>query len=154
MIVDIPRGREDVVVLPEVIGGLIPIGAVGHLVTLSDIVTIGVLSEIAVSIIGHIFIERVKLAQSYFVHVLVSFDSRIHAISTIHQAHVVVTCRHTIPGLTSLLEIANVLITDLEVILHPGKTSIIRTATSTGSMDEAIGIGLMVGSIEDKMLPQ
>ena len=124
-IVDIPRGRKDVVVLPEIIGGLVPIGAVDHLVSLSNIVTIGVLSEIAISIIGHIFIERVKLAQSHFVHILVGLDARIHAVSTIHQTHIVVTSRHTIPGLTSLLEIANVLISDLEVILHPGKTSIV-----------------------------
>ena len=36
-VVDGPRSGEDVVVLPEVIGGLVPIAAVGHLVALGGV---------------------------------------------------------------------------------------------------------------------
>ena len=36
-IVDGPRSGEDVVVLPEVIGGLVPVAAVGHLVALGGV---------------------------------------------------------------------------------------------------------------------
>ena len=40
VVVDIPRGREDVMVLPEVIRRLVPIAAVAHLVALGAICTI------------------------------------------------------------------------------------------------------------------
>ena len=127
MLVDVPCSREDIVVLPEVIRGLVPITAVSHLVTGRDIVAVGVLGEVAVGIVGQILIERVILAQPCLIHILIGLDTRLGTVCAVHQREVVITCRHTIPGLSRLLEVTDVLIADLEVIPHPSQSTIIRT---------------------------
>ena len=140
-------------VLPEVVCRLIPIGAVIHLIAGGDIVAIGILGKIAVCIIGQILIERVILTESNLVHILIGLDTCVYAISAIHQTHIVVASRHAIPSLTCLLEVTDVLITDLEVVTQPSQTTVITATTTTSAMDKAIGIRFMIGTVEDQVFP-
>ena len=48
VLVDFPGSGEDVVVLPEIVGGAVPIAAVVHLVALVEVVAVLVLDEVAV----------------------------------------------------------------------------------------------------------
>ena len=128
--VDVPRSREDVVVLPEVVSGLLPQAAVLHLITVSDIVAIGILGEIALVVIGEGLIEGVILTQPYVIHILIGLDARIDAVCAVHKAEVVVACGNTIPCLTSALEVAYVFIAYLEVVIQPGNTAIVTAATT------------------------
>ena len=68
VVTDVPRGRQDVVVLPEVVGRTVPVAAVGHLVALCGVG--------AVVVDDHLLVERVVAAQSLVVHVLIGMYAR------------------------------------------------------------------------------
>ena len=128
-VADVPRGGEDVMVLPEVVGGLVPVRTVGHLVARRDIVSVGVLGEVALVVVGQVFVEGVKLTQPGVVHIFIGLDTRLSAVGAVHQREVVVTGRHAVPGLARLLEVADVLIADLEVVAQPRQTAVVRART-------------------------
>ena len=126
---DVPRGGEGVVVLPEVIGDLVPVGTVNHRVALRDIVAIGIPDEVTVSIISQILIERVVLAQPHVPQILVGLDACLDAIGAVHQTHIVVACCDTVPGLTRTLEVSDVLIAEHEIVgCQPGESSVVGAA--------------------------
>ena len=110
--------------------------------------------EGSVSIGLQVFIELVELPQTSLVHVFIGHDTCLSTVGTIHQTQVITTRNDTIPCLSSLLEVANVLIADAEVIAQPCQTTIVRTRTSTRSVDISVCCGLVVGSIEDKMIEE
>ena len=142
-------------ILPEVVDGLFPEGAVSHLIASRDIVAVGILGEVSFRIVGQVLIERVKLAQTNVPHILVGLDACIDAIGTIHQTHIIVACGDTIPGLSCTLEVTDVLIAEHEIIrCQPGKTSVVGAAAPRGAVNKTVGVRLVVGSVEDEAVPQ
>ena len=105
---------QQVVVLPEVVGCLVPQAAVCHLVTLHGPTSVPVGNEV--------LIERVELAQTSLVHIAIGLDAGVGV-----QAIVTVTCRNAAPGLTRLLIVAYVLVAQLQctVIVEPGESAIV-----------------------------
>ena len=51
MVVDVPSHREQVVVLPEVVGRMLPECAVAHLITLGEVVAVSICGKAAVRVI-------------------------------------------------------------------------------------------------------
>ena len=154
VVADVPGGREDIMVLPEVIRRLVPITAVAHLIALGR-VCVGITNGLLFQRRDDQFlVERVILAQTLVPHIGIGLDARLLAIGTIHDTQVVGTSRHTIPGLARLLEVADVLVADLKTLSDPCQTTIITSASSAGAIDKAIGICLVVGTIEDPVVPQ
>ena len=82
--VDVPRGGQDIVVLPEIISGLVPQTAVCHTETACHI-AVAVHHHIAVGIVGDGLVQGVVLAQAGLVHIFVVVDARRHAVGTIHD---------------------------------------------------------------------
>ena len=107
-------------VLIEVVGGLVPVAAVAHGVTLSLVVAVGVLHKlVAVVIEHHILRERVELAQALVVHVLVA----VHAVAV--DSGIVVACGDSTPCLTHLLEVADIAVTQREVVAKPCERAVV-----------------------------
>ena len=154
MIINVPSSRKDIMVLPEVVGGAIPEATVVELVALGDIVAILVYQEITVFVIDEVFVERVVLSQAHIPEVGVGLDARVDAVGTIHEAHVVIASCHAVPSLTGHLEVANVLVAELEIVINICDATVIASAAAFGTMDETIGAGLMVGSVDDEMIPE
>ena len=140
-------------VLPEVIRRLVPIAAIGHLIALGRV---GVWAADCLLFQGgddQFLIEGIVFAQSHVPHILIGLDACSFAIGAIHDAQVVGTSGHTVPGLSCLLKVADILITDLEIVTYPGQTTIIASAASTRTIDKTIGIGLVIGAIENQVVP-
>ena len=78
----------------------------------------------------------------------------MHAIGAIHKTEVVVAGSYAVPGLSCVLEVANVLVAKLEVLINIGDAAVIAAAASFRAVDETVGVGLMVGTVDDEMLPQ
>ena len=153
-VADGPGSREDVVVLPEVVGGLRPVRAVAHRVTLGQVVAVGVTCKVTVGIVGQLLVERVVAAQSHLVEVFISLDAGIGAIGAVHQREIVVAGSHTVPRLSGLLEVTDVFVAQLEVVAHPRQSTIVRARAAAGAVDKPVGIGLVIGSVEDEVVPQ
>lgn len=154
MLVDLPSGGEEVVVLPEVVGGAVPEGAVVHLVALGHVMAVLVLDEVAVLVGDEVFVERVELSQTHLIHIGVGLDACVLTIGAVHKAEVVVASRHAVPGLAGHLEITDVLVAEDEVLAHPGEAAVVAAAAALGAVDEAVGVGLVVGSVDDEVVPQ
>ena len=154
VVVDIPGCRQDVVILPEVVGGLVPQRAVGHGVALGDVVAVGVFHEVAVGIVGQGFVEGVVFAESDFVKVFIVLDAGLYPVGAIHQTHVVVARRNAVPGLSGLLEVSDILIADGELVVNPSQSAIVRTGAAACAVDITVGVGLVVGTVEDQMVPK
>ena len=152
--VDVPCSGQDVVALPEVVGGLVPIRAVVHLIAFGQVVAVGVARKIAIGIIGELLVERVVAAQTYLVHVFIGLDAGVGTVDAVHDRQVVVTGGNTIPGLSSLLEVTDILIAQLEVVAHPGQSTVVRARASAGAVDVAVGVCLVVGTVQNPMVPQ
>ena len=99
------------------------------------------------------FIEGVVLSEANFIHVFVCLDARF-SIYAVHDAEVVVAGGDTVPGLAGVFEVTDVFVTDHEVIADPGGTAVITSAASRGAMDETVGAGLMVGTVDDEVVPE
>ena len=109
-------GREDVVALIEVVGSAVPQTAVVHLVTIGLVVAVGILGECIGIIIEHqALVEIVVAAQAVLVHILIGID----AVG--YQCGVVVATRGTAPGLTGLLKVADILVTQSELVAIVGE---------------------------------
>ena len=136
-------------VLPEVIGGFVPIAAVVQLIARCGIVAVGIFF-----VTSQVFVQRVVLAQTSVPHILVGLDASVDTVSSVHQTHIVVACCYAVPSLTGFFKVSDVLITNLELVANPGESAIVRTAASAGSMDKSISIGLVIGTIKNQMIPQ
>ena len=150
----VPCTGQDVVVLPEVVGGFGPVGAVVHRVSLCLVVSAGVLHEVAVGIGSQLFVERVVAPESHIVEVVVGLDARLSAVGAVHQAQVVVAGRHAVPCLSRLLEVADVLESYAEVVADPRQSAIIAARASACAVYISVGVGLMIGTVDDEMVPQ
>ena len=90
-------------------------------------------------------IEFVVLAQTFIIKVLVC----THAIIRVHTVFTV-TRANRVPGLTCLLIVADVLVTQLQrpVIIIIGKATIVTARVSVGTMYIAICSGVVVCTIQ------
>ena len=140
--------------LPKIVSGLAPKAAVGQAVALGQVVTIGIAGEVAIGIVDHGLIEGVVFPQSGLIHVLVGADAGLGAIGAVHDREVVVAGRHAIPCLAGLLEVAEVLVLDAELVSQVAQAAEITARTATRAMDIAVGIGLVVGAFYHHMVPQ
>ena len=136
-------------VLPEVIGGLWPVAAVVHLIAGCRIVAISIFF-----VASQVFVKRIVFAQTCIPHILVGLDASVATISAVHQTHIVVAGSYTVPSLTGFFKVSDILIAYLELIANPGESAVVRTAAPAGSVDKAIGIGLVIGTIKNQMIPQ
>ena len=105
---------QQVVVLPEVVGCLVPQATVCHLVTLHGPTSVPVGNEV--------LIQRIELAQASLVHIAIGLDAGVGV-----QAIVTIACRNAAPGLTRLLIVAYVLVAQLQctVVVEPGESAIV-----------------------------
>ena len=110
VLVDFPGGREEVVVLPEVVGGTVPIAAVVHLVALGHVVSVFVFDKVAFLVGNKVFVERVELSQAHVPHVGVGLDTRVCAVGAVHKAEVVVARHYAVPSLSGSLKVADVFV--------------------------------------------
>src|SRR5574344_767754 len=138
--------RQQVVVLPEIVGCFIPKTAVGHFITLRGVC--------AIATYDHPFIKGIETSQSQVVHVFIITDARAGAISAIHDTQVIGSCGNAIPSLSRLLEVADVLVANLKVVAYPSQTSIITAGTSTSAMNKSVGTCLMISTVKNQMVPQ
>ena len=99
-----PGCRENIVVLIEIIRSFLPFVAVSEGIWLDGIIALSIAHQIAS--------QDIEFPQSSLVHILVCADSIIHQC----EVGIVVASQHAIPCLSGLLEVADVLIADLEVI--------------------------------------
>ena len=114
LVVDLPGQREDGAVLPEVVGGLVPIRSVRHPVAL------GALRGVAA--IHQVLVERVVFAEPSLIEVLVFEQAGAHAsVVPVEQ----VACVQSVPGLAHLLEVAEVLEADHELVAHVGQSAVV-----------------------------
>ena len=141
-------------VLPEIVGGAVPECSVIQLVTTGDIMAVFVFHEVAFIVINEVFVKRVESPQAHVPHVGVGFDARMVAEGAVHEAEVVVACHDAVPCLTGRLEVADVLVAQLEVIIDIGDATVVASAATLGAVDEAVGEGLVAGTIEDDVVPQ
>ena len=102
VVVDLPGKREDVVVLPEVVGRLVPQRTVAHLIA-ADVPT-------SVPIGFEVFVQAVEASHPGIPQVIVGLD----AVVGIH-AVIVVAGGYTVPCLSRLLVVAEVLVAHHEV---------------------------------------
>ena len=140
-------------VLPEVVSRLVPVAAVGHLVALRHVVAVGILGEVSVSIVDERLVEGVILAKTYIIHIFIGLDTRFDAIGTVHQTHIIIACRHSVPGLSCPLEVADILIANLEVVAQKGQTAVVRTRATTGAVNETISMCFVVSTVENQTVP-
>ena len=70
------------------------------------------------------------------------------------QRSIVIACCHAVPSLSCLLEVAQILITDSERVAIVGQRSQVRTAPSACTVQIAICLRLMIGSVEHPVVGQ
>ena len=139
-----PCCRENVVVLIEVVGGVLPLATVAQRVALCLIVA----SSPSSGVVYHVFNQCVYASQSGFPQVFVRVNVGEQAIGVIVAGH------HTVPCLARFLKVANVFIANLEVVAQPSKATIVRACAAIGSIYIALCSALVVGAIKDKVLAQ
>ena len=125
VLVDIPYGREDIMVLPEVIGGFIPGLTIVHHVAFCLVVAACIANEIIIGIGREPLIKTVITSESHFVQVLVGLDTCITAIGAVHQTEVVITGSNSVPCLSCLFEVTDVLVSDNDIIGKPTQSSVV-----------------------------
>ena len=135
-----PSSGEDVMVLVEVIGSLVPTTTITHGVREHGVAALAISAQAGS--------QDVELAEASLIHILVSADAIIHQ----GEVGVVVATEYTAPCLTGLLEVADVLVADLEVVGKPSQTAIVGTRTTRCAVDIAIGSCLVVSAIKDEVL--
>ena len=94
------------------------------------------------------------MSKTNVIHVTISFDACVGAERSVHEAHVVVACSDTVPCLAGILEVADILIAELEIVVDVGYSAVVASAATLCAVDEAVGAGLMVSSVNDEMVPQ
>ena len=140
-VVDSPCQIQQVVVLAEIVGGLVPQRAVGQAVTLGG--------PSAVPVGFETLVQTVVFAQSQAVHVGIG----AHTVIGVH-AVVVIACRHAVPCLPGLLIVANVLVAQFQrtVVVHIRQSAVITSALSTGSMHITVRAGVMIGAVQHPVI--
>ena len=161
MLIQVHRQRENIMVLPEVICGLGPVAAIGHFPALGHIVAIGILFKQTTRTIGQRLIECVIPSQTGIIEVLIGLDAcgqivapRTIVQTTVHDTVVVIASGDTIPGLTRLLKVADVLVANHEVVTQPSQSAIVRATASAGTMYISVCVGFVIGAVKDKVVPQ
>ena len=154
MVRGVESKRQEVMILIEIIRRLVPERTVTHRVTLCLIVSVGILDESPAGIGLQIFIELVEFPQPSVVQVLIGRDACLDTVGAIHQAQVIAARNDTVPCLSCLLEVADVLVADAEVVVQPGQSAIVRARPTGGAVYIAVGSGFMVGSVENKVIRQ
>ena len=135
----LPNKVEAIMVLIEVVGSLIPLASV------AEVERLGRETTAVGRRIYKVFHERVVSSQTIIIHILIAVDT----IRRERVAFIVTRC-NTVPCLTGLLEVADVLVAQLEVAAYPCQSAVVRTRTSACAMYIAVGVGLMIGTVEDK----
>ena len=134
-------------VLPEVVRRLVPVAAVAHLVALGRVGAVVVDDELLV--------EGVVASQTLVPHVGIGPDACLAAVGAVHDAQVVGAGSHAVPSLSGTLEVADVLVSDEEIIRHGvGQAAVVGAGASAGAMDKAVGRGLVVGAFQHEAVPE
>ena len=126
-------------VLIEVVGSLIPLASV------AEVERLGRETTAVGRRIYKVFHELVVSSQTIIVHILIAVDAVRR-----ERVAVVVARSDTVPCLTGLLEVADVLVAQLEVAAYPCQSTIVRARTSACAVNIAVGVGLMIGTVEYK----
>ena len=137
-----PGSRKDVVVLIEVISSLVPLASVAQSIRSDGI--------IALVVANHIACQHIKLIQTCLIHIFIGAD----AILKEGEVRVVISAQHTVPSLTGLLEVADVLVAYLEVIAQPGQSAIVRTRAACCSVYITVGSCLVISTVKNQMLAE
>ena len=143
VLVNVPGRGKDVVILPEVVGCLWPIGAVVQSVT-------GCLVGLRI----HRLIKRVEFPQTFAVHVGVSLDAGILAVGAVHDGKIIGACGHAVPSLAGVLIVADVTVADDEVPSDPVQSGVPGAGFSGGTVDVAVSAGRVEGGVRHKMIAE
>ena len=82
------------------------------------------------------------------VHILIS------ANALVHERGIVVASCYAAPRLARVLVVANVLITNLEIVAQPCQATVERTAVAIRAMHESVGSSVMEGTVEDEVVEE
>ena len=145
VLVDVPGEVQDVVGLPEVVGGAGPERAVVHPVAVHRIIR---------AVDGHQLVEGVVLSQAGLPHIPVGQDAGLLPVGPVHDGEVVVAGRHAVPGLAGVLEIAEELVGEFPAASQPGQAAIVRARAAVGPVQVAVSRGLVIGAFEDEVVPE
>ena len=143
ILADVPRGGKDVVILPEVVRSLRPVGVV--------------IQSVAGGLVGfriHRFIKRVELPQTYAVHVGVSLDTGILAVGAVHYGKIVGAGGNAVPSLAGMLIVADVPVADDEVPSDPVQPCVPRAGFPCGAVDIAVSAGCVECGVGHKMIAE
>ena len=127
----LPGEVEYVVALLEVVGSLLPVRSVAHLVAFSGERLCRIGSPVVVHRYYKFLVERVELAQSVLPHILIAVDAPRLEVGIA----VVVARRNAVPRLTRVLEVADVLIRQLEAVAEPSQSAVVRARASACAVD-------------------
>ena len=118
------------------------------MITGCNIFSVSIFGETAVFSVNQSLVERVVSAKACIVHIFICLDASFRAVGAVHQAHIVVTCRHAVPSLTRLLKVADVFVPDLQIASVPGQTAIVTAAAGVGAVNVAVSARFVVGAID------
>ena len=144
----LPGEVKDVVALLEVVGSLLPVRSVAHLVAFCGERLCRIGSPVVVHRYYKFLVERVELAQSVLPHILIAVDSPRLEVGIA----VVVARRNAVPRLTRVLEVADVLIRQLEAVAEPSQSAVVRARASACAVDVSIGVGLVISAVDDEVV--
>ena len=142
---DFPCEAEEVVVLPEVVGGAGPIEIVGEAVAFGGVG--GAVDE-------HLLVEGVVLAEAFGAEVGVGLDAGLGAVGAVHDGEVVGAGGDAVPGLAGILVIPYEFVTYGVVEAEPGEGGEVASGGAVGAVDVAVGDGLVPGAFEDEVVAE
>ena len=142
---NVPAEAQQMVVLPEVVGRARPEGAVIHPVPFQRVMTAVDEQALVQGVIG---------SQPCLPEIGIGPDARFFAIGAVHQREVVVAGRHAVPGLSRVLEVADQFVTQFPTAAQPGQAAIVAARAAVCAGQEAVGRGLVVGTVHDQVVPQ
>ena len=154
------RSGQDIVILPEIIGGLRPERAVTHRVSLGYVAA-RMSDEKTVIPGGNSLVKAVEPSEADFPHILVSLDAGglgvtpgTVVITAIHEAVIVISGGHSVPRLPGLLIIAYIPVSQDETTTEPGQTAVPRPGLSGRPVDETIRSGSVERPVNSQMVPK
>ena len=124
------------------------------MVALGDVAAVLIFHKFASIVCNDVLVERVVLPQSSFPQVGVGFDASALAVGAVHEAQVVGPRRYTVPGLSSGLVVAHVLVAYLKPVGLPGDAAVVAARTACSAVHKAVGEGLIACAIDDEVVPQ
>ena len=145
-VVYVPGEVQDMVGLPEIVGGARPQGAFGHAIALYEIAPVIIVQDGIVLRAREHLIKGVEETQAGIAHILVG----LYAVIGI-QAVVVIAAGDAVPRLAGVLEIAEQLVGQLPAGSEPAQAAEIAPGTPRSAVQVAVGSGLMVSPFEHEM---